>query len=163
MPQCLTKSAFERNLRARANSKNPSTTFTLFIHPPDLGNLLSNPGKAAKNPNGKARASPNPPMPMVNCIAPDEEESVPASSDPNIGPVHEKETRASVNAIKNIPTIPPAPSAELALFVQDSGRANSKYPKNERAKIMNMTKKNTFNATLVDMSFNMSGCILSIK
>ena len=125
-PQCFTKSALERNLRARANSKNPKTTFTLFIQPPDFGSLFNKPGNAANKPKGKANANPNPPIPTVNCIAPDDEDIVPAKREPNIGPVQEKDTNARVRAMKNIPIIPPAPSAELALLVHDSGRANSK-------------------------------------
>ena len=125
-PQCFTKSAFERNLRARANSKNPKTTFTLFIQPPDFGSLFNRPGNAANRPKGKANAKPNPPIPTVNCIAPADDDIVPAKRDPNIGPVQENDTKASVRAMKNMPNIPPTPSAELALFVHDSGRANSK-------------------------------------
>ena len=40
-PQCLTRSAFERNLKASASSKKPRTTFVVFSQPPDLGNALS--------------------------------------------------------------------------------------------------------------------------
>jgi len=80
-------------------------------------------------------------MPVVNCMAPEEEERVPASRDPKMGPVQEKETSARVKAIKNMPAMPPIPSAELALLVHDSGRASSKYPKKEMAKMINMIKK----------------------
>jgi hypothetical protein len=90
-------------------------------------------------------------------MAPEEDERVPASREPRMGPVQEKETSARVNAIKKIPTIPPALSAELALFVHDSGRVSSKYPKNEIAKTMKMRKKNRFNATLVEISLRISG------
>jgi hypothetical protein len=31
-----TKSAFDKNLKAKANSRNPKTTFTVFNHPPVL-------------------------------------------------------------------------------------------------------------------------------
>ena len=60
IPHPLVISATERNLKARANSKNPSTTFTEFIQLPDLGKVLSQAGKAANNPNGNANAEEKP-------------------------------------------------------------------------------------------------------
>ena len=62
---CQTKSAFDKNLKASANSKNPSTTFTELSHPPDWGSELSHPGKAAKRANGKAMAMENPNIPII--------------------------------------------------------------------------------------------------
>lgn len=35
----VTKSAFDKNFKAKPNSINPKTTFTVFIQPPDLGKL----------------------------------------------------------------------------------------------------------------------------
>src|SRR5690606_3103301 len=64
MPQCIVMSAIDKNLNARASSKNPSTTLTEFIHDPDLGSELSQAGKAAKRPNGSARAVEKPSMTM---------------------------------------------------------------------------------------------------
>ena len=37
MSQCPTKSEFEKNLKAKANSKNPKTTLVVFNQPPDFG------------------------------------------------------------------------------------------------------------------------------
>ena len=34
-----TKSAFDKNFNANANSINPNTTFTVFIQPPDFDKL----------------------------------------------------------------------------------------------------------------------------
>lgn len=124
-PHFITISALDKNLNANANSKNPNTTFTVVNQPPDFGNELIQLGKAANKANGKAKAKPKPAIPEVNCIAPPSEDNAPASSDPKIGPVQEKETKAKVNAIKKIPMIPPAPSAELALLVHFSGKVNS--------------------------------------
>lgn len=54
IPHPFVISATERNLKAKANSKKPSTTLTEFIHDPDFGNVLSHAGKAANKPKGKA-------------------------------------------------------------------------------------------------------------
>ena len=110
-PQCLTKSAFDKNFKARANSKKPKTTFTVFSQPPDLGKDFIHPGNAANKVNGRASASPKPPIPAVNCMAPPSEDSAPASNDPKIGPVHENETKERVSAMKKTPMMPPAFSA----------------------------------------------------
>src|SRR5690554_8192375 len=90
-PQPCTKSAFDKNFSAKANSKNPKTTFTVFNHPPDFGREFNQLGKRAKRAKGKAKAKPKPPIPAVNCIAPPSEVSEPAKSDPKIGPVHEND------------------------------------------------------------------------
>ena len=107
IPQCFTKSAFDKNLKANANSKNPNTTLTVFSQPPDFGKAFNILGNIANNANGKPKAKPKPPIPAVNCQAPPSAVKEPANSDPNIGPVQENDTKASVNAIKNIPKIPP--------------------------------------------------------
>src|SRR5437868_1800840 len=106
MPQCSTRSAFDRNFTASANSRKPNTILTVVSHPPDLGNALSKLGNNANTVKGNANAKPNPAIPIVSCIAPPLVDNDPASKDPRIGPVHEKETSASVSAMKNIPTNP---------------------------------------------------------
>src|SRR4051812_40792664 len=63
MCACTTRSALDKNFMASASSKKPSTTFTELSQPPDFGRELSQPGKAANNPNGSARASEKPNMP----------------------------------------------------------------------------------------------------
>ena len=65
---CQTKSALDRNLNAKANSKNPMQTFTTFIHPPDFGREVSQLGKMANSTKGTASASENPNEPTVNAI-----------------------------------------------------------------------------------------------
>ena len=66
IPHPATKSAFERNFNAKANSKKPKITFTEFIQLPDFGNFLSELGKIANNPKGSPNASPNPSIPIDN-------------------------------------------------------------------------------------------------
>ena len=104
IPQCSTRSALDKNLNAKPNSKNPKITLKVFIQPPDLGSLFSKFGNNAKMVNGRANAIPKPSIPIVNCKAPPCDEIDPTSKEPNIGPVHEKDTKTSVKAIKNIPT-----------------------------------------------------------
>ena len=91
-------------------------------------------------PNGMARPTPNPSMPMAGPILtplPDVSLSKPAT----IGPVQEKETITSVSAIKNTPVKPPRCEASSVLFAQLEGRPISNAPKNEMAKMMNTRKK----------------------
>ena len=65
---CNTKSAFDKNLKAKANSKKPKTTFTVFNQPPDFGNEFIHPGNAAKSAKGKAIANEKPNMPIIGPI-----------------------------------------------------------------------------------------------
>ena len=126
IPQCVTRSAFERNLNARASSRKPRITFTVVSQPPDFGNELSKPGNKANKPKGSASARPKPAMPAVSCIAPPSAVSEPANNEPRMGPVQENETNASVSAIKNIPTQLP-PSALLSVLLEkEEGRVISK-------------------------------------
>ena len=124
-PQCFTISAFDKNLNANASSKNPKTTFTVFNQPPDFGKDCNQFGNNANKAKGKANASPNPPIPKVNCIAPPSEANEPASNEPKIGPVHENETNARVNAIKKIPKIFPAPALLSAPLDNEAGNVIS--------------------------------------
>src|SRR4030095_833517 len=105
MPQCAVISATERNLNASASSAKPRMTFTLFIHPPDLGNELSHAGNAANKPNGMANANENPPITTNGPRKPADDASTKAV--PIKGPVQEKETIAKVAAMKKIPMKPP--------------------------------------------------------
>ena len=125
IPQWATKSALDKNFNAKASSINPKETLIVFNHPPDYGNDSSIFGNIANNANGSPSASPNPPIPTVNSQAAESLEIDPASSDPNIGPVQEKDTIANVRAIKNIPIIPPADSLLADLSTQDEGSDNS--------------------------------------
>ena len=102
---CKTKSAFDKNLKASASSKNPKTTFTVLSQPPDFGSEFSQPGNAANKVKGKANAKEKPNIPTNGAIPPLEAAST--NNVPTIGPVHEKETMASANAINKIPIKPP--------------------------------------------------------
>ncbi len=141
---CKTKSALDRNLKASANSRKPSTTFTEFNQPPDCGKLFSQDGNAAKRPKGRAKPIPNPNIPTVSALAPPSDDSTLPRSAPNNGPVHEKLTRTKTIAIKNIPMKPPTSDALSALFIQLEGSVISNAPKKLMAKTMKMTKKNRF-------------------
>ena len=66
MPQCITRSALDKNLMASATSTKPKTTFTAFNQPPDLGNEFNQRGNKANNAKGNASARPKPPIPTVN-------------------------------------------------------------------------------------------------
>ena len=54
-------------------------------------------------------------LPYLQLVEPLRLVKEPTSKDPNIGPVHEKETMARVSAIKNIPIIFPVPALASAL------------------------------------------------
>src|SRR6056300_1380702 len=95
---CQTISAVERNFNAKASSKNPKTTFTVFIHPPDLGKDCSHPGKAAKSIKGKLKAREKPNMPMAG-PSNSPEWLARTNKEPMSGPVQLKDTQASVKAI----------------------------------------------------------------
>ena len=98
---CNTRSAFDKNLKASAISKNPSVTLTEFNQPPDCGREFNQPGNAAKIANGIAIASEKPNLPMIGPKYPPEAAST--KRVPTIGPVQENETKAKVNAMKKMP------------------------------------------------------------
>ena len=102
--QCATKSAFERNFNANANSMKPKNTFTVFSNPPLFGREFNHCGNKAKRAKGRPRATPNPASPAVKGQAPSV--AVPTNNVPKIGPVHEKDTMAKVTAMKNTPANP---------------------------------------------------------
>ena len=126
-PQFPTKSAFERNLNANANSKKPSTTFTVVIHPPDFGREFNHVGNMANKPNGRANATPKPVIPAERLLATSPSASVVLPNNPpKIGPVQEKETIAKVTAIKKMPIAPPTfVDAESILLAHELGSVNS--------------------------------------
>ena len=121
-----TKSAFDKNFSAKANSTKPRTTFTVFIQPPDFGRLCSACGNNASSPKIIAHASPKPANANVNNIGTFAEPVTALPSKlPKIGPVQEKETITSVKAMKKIPIIPPASSAFDDLFAIELGNVIS--------------------------------------
>src|SRR5262245_8595196 len=112
MPQCITKSALDKNLNASATSTKANTFFTVSNQPPDLGSDFSKLGKIANKPKRKASEEPKPDRPAVNGQAPPLGDAT--SKERKMGPVHEKDTIARVSDMKKIPPIlpiPPRPSA----------------------------------------------------
>ena len=64
-PQWYAKSTFDKNLKAKASSKNPKETLTVFNHPPDFGISFNQDGKMANSVNGMANAAENPNIPIA--------------------------------------------------------------------------------------------------
>ena len=151
---CTTKSAFDKNLNANANSKKPNTTFTVFIQPPDLGSDCNHPGKAANSAKGKAMANENPNIPIIGAIPPCE--AACTNKEPTIGPVHEKDTMAKANAIKKIPTKPLRSAWASILVLHELGRVISKAPKNEIEKTTKIKKNIMLNKKLLENAFSTS-------
>ena len=97
-------------MNAKASSKNPKTTLTVFNQPPDFGNEFNQPGNIANNIKGKAKANENPNIPTTGAIPPLEAAST--KSVPTIGPVHEKDTIAKAIQYRMPglnPSLSPAP------------------------------------------------------
>src|SRR5690606_37674042 len=153
IPACTTKSAFEANLRANANSKNPKTTFTELSQPPDFGKEVNQPGKTANKPNGKAKARENTNLPQngPNILPP---LAACTKSVPMIGPVQENETNANVNAIKKMPINPPLSDFASILLTNELGNTISNAPRKEAAKTKSKAKNARLNHTLVDKECN---------
>src|SRR5690606_38332305 len=110
---------------------------------------------AANNPNGKARARENPNIPTNG---PEVPQTYAASTRrvPMIGPVQDKDTSASVKAIKKIPINPPRSEYLSTIMRKDLSRVISNAPKNEMAKNTSNKKKPTLNQTLVNIAFSAS-------
>ena len=153
-PSCKTKSALDKNLKAKPISSSPKTTLTLLSHPPDWGNEFNQPGKAENNINGKASASENPNITAVG--AANEPVAAPANALPTRGPVHEKETMAKVAAMKKIPINPPRSAAWSVLFAQLVGNWISKAPKKLAPNTTNSRNKKTLKNGSVEMTLRMS-------
>ena len=123
------------------------------IQSPDFGAFFNHCGNIAKRENGIANAMAKPNIPIVGAskLRP----AASTSKVPMIGPVQEKETMTSVNAMSNILTKPPVERALLSKAVdQLSGKVISKRPKNDNAKTTSKRKKKIFTIALVLRSFN---------
>ena len=151
IPQPYAMSATERNLSDSASSKKASTTLKLVIQSPDLGACLSHCGNIAKSEKGNARATEKPNIPIAGA-----KRLCPAASTSNvpiIGPVHEKETMTSVNAMSKILKKPPVLRALLSNAVDhESGSVISKRPKNDKAKTTSKRKKKILTIAFVLIS-----------
>ena len=80
-------------------------------------------------------------------------EATPIRAAPRIGPVHEKETKTVVRAIKKAPRYPPLSAFLSDLFIQEEGRVISNIPKNEKAKSIKITKKSIFGTQCVEIKY----------
>src|SRR5699024_8529381 len=77
------------------------------------------------------------------------------SKKPIIGPVQEKDTSESVNAIKKILNNPVVDSALLSTaLLHFEGKVISNAPKNDAAKTTSIRKKRILKTALVDKAFN---------
>jgi hypothetical protein len=111
-------------------------------------------GNNAKRVKGMANAKANPNIPMAGAkIEPLTDTST--NKVQIIGPVHEKETNANVNAIKNILQMPDVLSAFLSsLVVHEAGRLIWNTPKKEAPKITSNAKNNKLKKALVERLFH---------
>ena len=151
---CSTKSAFDKNLNAKASSKNPNTTLTVLSHPPDLGIECSHPGKAAKKAKGSAIANEKPNIPIIGAIPPSE--AACTKSVPTMGPVQENDTIASAKAIKKMPTKPLRSAWASILVLHELGKVSSNAPKNDTAKTTKIMKNMRLNQKLLAKAFSAS-------
>ena len=127
----------------------PSVTLMTFIQPPDFGADFSSEGNIAKSVKGMARAMAKPSMPMVGAtILPCVDTAT--SRKPIIGPVQEKDTSASVKAIRKMESKPVVlPDFSSILLDHEEGRVSSKAPKNEAAKTTSNRQNRMLNTALV--------------
>jgi len=142
---------FTINFRLNASIRKPRTTFTELSHPPDFGRRFNTAGKNAKIVKGIAKARPNANIPITGLrISP-----VAASTRrlPTIGPVQEKETITVVSARKKEAKAPPLSTLESAPVIHLFGRAISKAPKNETAKMTKSRKNIVFGIQCVLIVF----------
>ena len=134
-----------------------SVTLSWFIHAPDLGAFLSHEGKRAKSVKGRARARANPNIPTTGAIhCPEVAKST--SSSPTMGQVHENETMARVNAMRNIESTPPVAVALLStLLAHDDGSDSSNQPISDMANTTSSRVNTMFSGALVAMALSFSG------
>lgn len=154
--QLYAKSTLDKNFNAKASSRNPKTTFTLFSQPPDFGRDFSMDGNIAKITKGTANAKEKPNIPIAG---PNRSPFVAASTSkvPIIGPVHEKETTDKLADMKNKPIQPLLSDCASILLTKELGKVISNAPKNEAANTTKSKKKKKLKIPLVDKAFNASG------
>ena len=132
----------------------PSTTFTVFIHPPDFGALFSSEGKRAKTVKGMANAMAKPSIPIVGAMMSPWVDTA-TNRKPMMGPVQENDTRVSVKAIRKIDSSPVADSDFWSiLFDQLEGSVSSKAPKNDAANTISSAAKKILKMAFVDRAFS---------
>ena len=125
-----------------------------FIQPPDFGIDFSQDGNKANSVNGNAKAIAKPSIPIAGAITLPVVDTC-TSKKPIIGPVQEKDTSESVNAIRKILSKPPVASALLStalLYLE--GSVSSKAPKKEAANTTSIRQKRILNTAFVESAFN---------
>ena len=134
----------------------PKTTFSVFIHVPDLGACFNHEGNSAKSVKGKANARANPNIPSAGAsqlplVA------VSTNSKPTMGAVQENDTNTRVKAMRKMLSNPLVCEAfESTAFAQRSGSLISNHPKNDRANTTNNKKRKMLNIAFVDIAFSVS-------
>ena len=103
--------------------------------------------------NGSAKPRAKPIMDTKNTKLVVELDAIPISAAPRIGPVHEKETKTVVRAMKKAPIYPPWSAPLSDLFIQDAGSLISNSPKKEKANSINIIKNATFGIQWVDIRY----------
>ena len=115
-------------------------------------------GNIANKAKGKPNANPKPAAPAVSGHGPSF--ATFANKVPSKGPVQEKDTMASVPAIKNMPATLPRPDFASALLAIEEGNTISNKPKNDSANKTNTAKKIRLSQTLVEILLNISGLMV---
>ena len=131
----------------------PRVTLMTFIQSPDFGAAFNSDGNIAKSVKGMAKAMAKPSIPMVGatmlpCV------DTATRRNPMIGPVQENDTKASVNAIRKIESMPVVFSDFASiLFDHEEGRVNSNAPKKDAAKSTSSRQKKMLTMALVASAF----------
>ena len=129
----------------------------MFIQPPDLGADFNHEGKRANSVNGSARAKAKPSIPIAG---PQKLPEVAKSTNrkPMMGPVHEKDTSASVNAIRKMDSRPLVLLALLSTALDHLlGNLISNMPKNDSANTTSNAHRKMLNTALVESAFSALG------
>ena len=125
-----------------------------FIQPPDFGIDFSQDGNRANSVNGNAKAIAKPSIPIAGAITLPVVDTC-TSKKPIIGPVQEKDTSESVNAIRKILSKPLVASALLSTaLLHLEGSVSSKAPKKEAANTTSIKQKRILNTAFVESAFN---------
>ena len=128
--------------------------------PPLLGMFCNNDGNKAHKANGRPNAIANTIIVMIGVQTSPDVDLM--RTVPTIGPVHAKDTRTSVNAMKNTPPRPLLLLVLLSvLLTHEFGNVSSNAPKNEAANTMNTTKNKIFVTHDVEIQLKMSAVTLS--
>ena len=108
----------------------------------------------ANNVNGKAKAMAKPSIPMVGArMLPDVETST--NRKPIIGPVQEKDTKASVKAMRKMLSKPVVDSALLSTaLLHEEGKVISNAPKKLAANTNSNRQKKMLNIALVESALS---------